>query len=172
MNAPRLTRFSFATLAILIFRACCGLRHSRANDLCLNSAARPNRSRKRLRKKFGPTTISCTASRRIRQPHNRIRIQAPLRRQNQSPGKTRSGITIRSQNSRRRYLLSIRRLPNCRPCSMARRRMSRSTMVAIASATGKSNWRSCKQSGRTPSTKLPTSKTKLAMTAWPPTLSP
>ena len=81
-----------------------------------------------------------TASRTIRRPPlSSSECRLPRSRQNQKAKKMRSGITIRSQSCRRKYRLSIKRLPNCRPLSKARRSMNRCTTAGIESVAGKSN---------------------------------
>ena len=173
MATPFFARFSFVVFALLLFIGRNASDSRAKRRLRRRRLQRPDRlnrshSRKRLRKKFGRTKISADliANPTIhRPPLSRAQMRAPPQRQNQKAKKTRSGITIRSQSCRRKYRLSIRRLPNCRPRSKARRSMSRCTTAAIESVIGKSSCSSLKQSARTRSTKLPPSKTKPATTA-------
>src|SRR5579863_3584450 len=116
--------------------------------------------------------VGRTASRTIRRPPcNRAPMRAPPQQQDQK-AKTRSGITIRSQSCRLKYRLSIRRSPNCKPRSKARRSMSPSATAAIESVTGKSNDSNGRRNGKTRSTRLPSSKTKPATTVSSPTRFP
>ena len=169
MTAPHPTRFSFATFAMLLFAlgATPTTRAQTTSAPTQTPAPAQSQPQPPQKKVWTNDNVGGSHSQQndASAPAQQNSNSTSTARQNQRARKTRSGITIRSQSCRRRYRLSIKRLPNCRPRLMARRSTSRCTTARIESATGKSNCRFFRRSVKTRSTKFQPSKTKHATTA-------
>jgi hypothetical protein len=175
MTAPHPSRFSFAAFAMLLFAlgATSTARAQTTSAPTQTLAAAQSQPQPPQKKVWTNDNVGGSHSQQndASAPAQQNSNSTSTPRQNQKARKTRSGITIRSQSCRRRYRLSIKRLPNCRPRSMARRSTSLCTTAGIESATGKNNCSNFRRSARTRSTKSLPSRMKLGTTAFRPTRS-